>query len=264
MVERFVAALSDNSHAPETRAKTVMILKAVFEKGIQWGYLAVNPARYVKRPRVPKCEVEFLEPHEIFALIEATDPRYRCLMMFAALSGCRLSEILGLKWQDVDFANGKVHIRQTLQGGQFLAPKTDTSRRSIDLPPILMEEIATHQTRQMVELDSNEYDLVFPNQVGRPEQPGNLRRRVLKPACRCAGLRKVGFHALRHSYVSMLVAQGENVKTIQALVGHSSAKITWDTYSHLFDGTTKEAACRLEKTFFEVEKKQDQPEITVG
>ncbi len=114
----------------------------------------------------------------------------------------------------------------------------------------MVDELKTHQARLAVELSSNEHDLVFPNLNGKPMDSQNLRRRVLEPALKRAGIRQVGFHALRHSYVSMLVAQGENIKTIQQLVGHSSAKITWDTYAHLFSGTTKKAVNKLSKSLF--------------
>ncbi|MBT9174318.1 MAG: putative defective protein IntQ [Syntrophomonadaceae bacterium] len=252
-VERFVASLS--GYAPETQAKTIMLLKAIFEASVRWGYLGISPARFIKRPRLARREAEFLEPDEIRLLIDAVDPRHRCLIMFLCLTGCRISEALGLRWGDVDFNAGRVFIRQVLQFSRygdrcFFSPKTEASRRAIDLPDVLIQELKTHQMRLAVELESNEYDLVFPNAVGKPAHCRNLVRRVLEPALRRAGIRRVGFHALRHSYVSLLAAQGENLKTVQALVGHSSARTTWDIYSHLFDGETKKAVSRLEERLF--------------
>ncbi len=244
---------SKDGFSPDTATRCITILKGIFRKGMQWGYLSRNPAEFVKRPQIKKHDADFLEPQEIRKLISETDKRYKALIMFASLSGCRISEILGLRWTDVDFNSGRVFIRQTLQGNKFFEPKTAASRRAIDIPPILIDELKTHQARLAVELSSNEHDLVFPNLNGNPMDSQNLRRRFLEPALKRAGIRQVGFHALRHSYVSMLVAQGENIKTIQQLVGHSSAKITWDTYSHLFNGTTKKAVNKLSGTLFETE-----------
>jgi integrase len=254
MVERFAANLSAQGIAPATASRCLTLAGSIFRKGMQWGYLSKNPAEFVVKPKVPKPKVDILEPDEIKQLIDATDPRYHCLIMFACLTGCRQSEILGLRWADVDLANGRVFIRQTLQGNQFFEPKTESSRRVIDLLPVLVEELKTHQVRQAVELPQNPYDLVFTSLKGTPMKGRNVTQRILEPALKRAGLRKVGFHSLRHSYVSMLIAQGENVKTIQALVGHSSAKVTWDRYSHLFSGTTKKAVLRLGDRLFQGEK----------
>lgn len=250
-LEKWVANLSSQEKlSSETVTKCIFVLKSIFKKAVEWSYLSRSPAEFIKRPPKKKREAEFLEPEEIKKLIEATDKRYRTLIMFICLTGCRISEALALRWQDVDFASQRVFIRQVLQAGRFYEPKTAYSRRTIDIPNILVQELKTHQARLAVELEKNEHDLVFPNSKGKPEDSQNLRHRVLYPACKRAGIRQVGFHSLRHSYVSMLVAQGENVKTIQALVGHSSAKITWDTYSHLFNGETKRAVLRLEDRLF--------------
>ena len=261
MVEKFAADLSTQSIGPATVAKCLTIAGGIFRKGMQWGYLARNPAEFVDKPRIPKPDIEILEPEEIRKLIAATDERHRCLIMFACLTGCRQPEELGLRWADVDFADSRVFIRQTLQGKQFFEPKTESSRRTIDLPPILVTELKTHQARQAVELPQNPHDLVFTSKIGTPMQSRNVTRRILESALKRAGLRKVGFHSLRHSYVSMLIAQGENVKTIQVLVGHSSAQMTWDRYGHLFKGVAKEAVLNLQERLFG-ESNKSQEEIT--
>ncbi|KKL62522.1 hypothetical protein LCGC14_2184370, partial [marine sediment metagenome] len=251
MIEKWTVRLSaEQVFAPSTIGRTITLLRNIFRKGMEWGYLNRNPAEFAVKPKTYKQEAEFLEPHEIKKLISSVDKRYKTLIMFACLTGCRISEILGLRWADVEFNSSKVFIRQTLQGNKFYEPKTPASRRAIDVSPALIEELKTHQARLKVELSSNEFDLVFPNLGGRPQDSQNLRRRVLESALKRAGIRRVGFHALRHTYVSMLIAQGENVKTIQQLVGHSSAKVTWDTYSHLFDGATKKAVNKLSDNLF--------------
>jgi integrase len=220
--------------SPATAGRCLTIAGAIFRAGQRWGYLNRNPAEFVRNPKASKAEIYFLEPDEIRRLIEATDPRHKCLIMFACLTGCRQSEILGLRWSDIDLMEGRAFVRQVLQGNQFFEPKTESSRRTVDLPEILVEELKQHQVRQAIELDQNAYDLVFTSREGTPMVSRNVTQRILEPALTRADLRKVSFHSLRHSYVSMLISQGENVKTIQALVGHASAKMTWDIYGHLF------------------------------
>ncbi len=253
MVERLAAEITKGV-APATASRRLTILRSIFQKGIEWDYLSRNPAEFVKRPRCEKANIDFLEPDEIRRLIAATDGRHRCLMMFACFTGCRQSEILGLRWQDVDLAGHRVFIRQVLQGNQFLPPKTENSRRTVDLPTALVDELGQHQVRQAIELGQNPHDLVFTSQRGTPLASRNVTQRVLEPALKRAELRKVSFHSLRHSYVSMLINQGENVKTIQALVGHASARMTWDIYGHLFEGETRRAVERLQTSFFEMDR----------
>ena len=115
------------------------------------------------------------------------------------------------------------------------------------MPPVLVEALKVHQLRQSVELKANPLDLVFPNRAGRPMASRNLAQRIFEPALRAAGLRKVSFHALRHSYVSLLLSQGESIKFISRQVGHSSAKLTLDIYSHLMEGAEEAAMVRLEE-----------------
>jgi hypothetical protein len=89
------------------------------------------------------------------------------------------------------------------------------------------------------------HDLVFPNGAGSPENQGNLLNRGFYPALRRAGLRKIRFHDLRHTYASLLIANGEHPKRIQALMGHSSINVTMDVYGHLMPQGGDEVADRL-------------------
>ena len=165
----------------------------------------------------------------------------------------RQSEVLGLEWSDIDWQSGKIYVRRVLQQGQFYEPKTQSSRRAVIVPPVLVEALRVHQVRQSVELQQNPMDLVFPNSAGRPMASRNLSQRIFEPALRAAGLRKVSFHALRHSYVSLLLSQGESIKFISRQVGHASAKMTLDIYCHLLEGANEEAMARLQERLHPVE-----------
>lgn len=265
-VDQLAADLATAEISTATAARCLSILYSIFKKAVQWGYIPSNPAEYVRRPRVERPEPEFLDPEEIKRLLQAAaelDAAWantghkrdyiscrKALLMFAALTGARQSEILGLRWGDLDLEEGRAFIRQVLQGGKFYPPKSRAGRRVIDLPAALVEELKVHKLRQAVELPQNPHDLVFTTTMGTPMDKRNVTKRILEPCLERAGLRKVGFHALRHSYVSMLIAQGENVKTIQSLVGHASARMTWDVYGHLFEGAGREAARKLERALF--------------
>jgi integrase len=96
----------------------------------------------------------------------------------------------------------------------------------------------------------NEHDLIFPNEQGQPVNYSNIINRHFLPALRAAGLPKIRFHDLRHTYASLLLSHGENVKYIQSQLGHSSPMVTLNVYSHLMEKRNPKAASRLEGAIF--------------
>lgn len=251
VLEEFVAELKSEL-APATINRQITVIKAIFDKAIQWNYLGINPARYLKRQKVLSREIEILMPEEMQRLVQNTDAHYRTLILTGCYTGMRLSEILALRWSDCDFNQGKIYVRQVLQGDRFYEPKTDKSRRAVAVPQFLVDVLKVHQLEQAANLERNEHDLVFTTPEGRPIDGVLFSRNVFNPALRLAGIRRVNFHALRHSYVSMLLHQGENIKFISNQVGHASAKMTLDIYSHLLPDTQSKAMRRLEEncTYF--------------
>ncbi|MCF8067440.1 MAG: site-specific integrase [Desulfobacterales bacterium] len=97
---------------------------------------------------------------------------------------------------------------------------------------------------------ANELDLIFPNKKGKPICQANMVNRHFHPALTNAGIDLIRFHDLRHTYASLLIEQGENIKYIQSQLGHSSPTLTLDIYAHLMKPVNQKAACRLEKTVF--------------
>ena len=94
-------------------------------------------------------------------------------------------------------------------------------------------------------------DLIFPNEAGNPINHSNMLWRHFFPALRKAGIKRIRFHDLRHTYASLLIEQGENIKYIQNQLGHSSPTVTLNVYAHLMKPTNQESAMRLENTIFE-------------
>jgi integrase len=109
------------------------------------------------------------------------------------------------------------------------------------MPGALVSELK----RWKIACPLGELDLVFPSGAGNPENHGNVLRRGFYPALRRAGLRQVRFHDLRHCYASLLIANNEHPKRIQALMGHSSIKVTFDIYGHLMRDINDGVAARL-------------------
>lgn len=230
--------------SPKTINNTLVPLKEMLKHAVLWNYLRENPAQYVEKPRIEREEMDFLSPQELRLFLDNVDRRYYPLFLTACLTGMRRGELLGLKWGDIDWASSTIFVRRSLWQGQLTTPKSKNSVRAIAMSPKLKEVLFAYQ----VEAPASSLDLVFCNEVGRPLDPSSLIKRQFLPALRRAGLRRVRFHDLRHSYAAMLIHQGENIKFIQAQLGHASIQTTLDRYGHLLPEVHNQAAERLDQT----------------
>ena len=215
-------------------------------------YISYNPVRDIERPKsrskVKKQMIRVLTPIEINDLFQTEESlKYRTLFLLAIFSGARQGELLGLKWSDVDWENSQIHIQRTYNHYSWYDTKTATSNRRIDLGPLMM----TALKKWKLGCPKNELDLIFPNEGGNPIDHDNMCRRYFKPALKKAGLKNLRFHDLRHTYASLLIEQGENIKYIQTQLGHSSPTMTLNVYAHLMRLYNQESAQRLENSVFE-------------
>jgi integrase len=246
-IEKFKTHALGNEVTPPTLRKILITLGGVMIYATRMRYIDFNPVREVEKPRGrslhdEKEEMIILKPEEIQTLLDSVaTPKERALFMAAVLTGMREGELLGLQWGDIDWLNSQIHVRRTYNHGRFYEPKSKTSRRKIDLAPELVHELE----RWRVACPPGELDLVFPSEKGTPEDATNMVRRRFLPALRRAKLPKIRFHNLRHTYASLLIAQGEHPKYIQSQLGHSSINVTMDIYGHLMDTVNRGAASRL-------------------
>lgn len=181
---------------------------------------------------------------EMRAFLGATEGRYGPLLVTAALTGMRSSELRGLRWSDVDFAKERIHIRQRADAYQVIGmPKSDAGHRTIPLTPLVTNTLKEWR----LACPKGELDLVFPNGSGNIEYHANIISRGLHPTMIRAGVKTAdgkprysGMHALRHWFASWCInrrADGGlelSPKAVQERLGHSSIQITFDTYGHLF------------------------------
>ncbi len=249
-IERYIAYANQNGIRKPTLRKILITLGAILSYAVKKRYIDFNPMRDVEKPKgITRAgkEMEFLKPEEIRAFLKNIgDQKYKTLFTLAVMSGMRQGEILGLKWADIDWFNNQVLVNRTFNHGKFYEPKSNTSRRSIDIGSTVMAEIR----KWRLACPPNELGLVFPNENGKPIDCNNMIKYQFQPALRRAGLRKIRFHDLRHTYATLFINQGEHPKYIQTQMGHSSIKVTMDTYGHLMESVNSEAAKRLEMTVF--------------
>jgi integrase len=222
---------------PKTVCNAVVVIKDMFKHALEWGYIKGNPGQFLKRPRVPKHELEILNPDEIDVLLEALEQKrshYRVAFLTDFLTGLRSGELWALSWDDIDWNSKQIVVRRSLWKGKFQTPKTAYSIRKVDIPDELVHELRLWKLACPV----NEHDVVFPSPEGKLSIHENVVKRYFNPALEKAKLRRVSFHSIRHSNASMRIRNGQNIKYIQQQLGHSSIKVTLDIYGHLFNDTS--------------------------
>lgn len=216
---------------PNTVRNELTVIKLIFKYALRWGYLKVNPAEHLERPKIEKPDIEILSPDEVDKLLAHSSTHYRIAFLTGFLTGMRAGELWGLQWGDIDWNSKQIHVRRSLWKGQFQTPKSKYSIRKIDIPDSLIHEFKKWKLACPV----NEHDLVFPSPEGKLSQHDNVVKRYFNQALRKAGLRQVSFHSLRHSNASMRIQAGQNIKYIQSQLGHASINMTMDIYGHLFN-----------------------------
>lgn len=213
----------------------------------EWGYLDSNPAAGVRlpheRPLKPKAT---LQPAEACKLLDQLVEPHHTLVFSIAVTGMRISELLGLQWPDIDFERRLIHIRRTFYRGSFGLPKTQSSARAIPMSDGLLYALHQHQRR----VRESALQLVFPNADGKPYEAANLLRRILHPALAKCGLQKTGWRVFRRSVATTLSEMREPVRTTQAVLGHSSPHTTLAFYTQSVEESQRNAMSRLEETMF--------------
>ena len=251
VVEKFIAEKQFQAMNLTTLRKIIVTLNQVMSYAVRHRFIDYNPVRDAERPKgqgeEEKPSIKVLNPLEMNALINATTgQKYKTLFKLAIMSGARQGELLGLKWTDVDWFNNQIHIQRTFNKRTWYKPKSKSSNRRIDLGPSIMAELK----RWKIACPPNEVNLVFPNQVGKPLCQSHMLSRYFYPALKTAGIERIRFHDLRHTYASLLIEQGENIKYIQSQLGHSSPTVTLDVYAHLMKPCNQRSAIKLENTVF--------------
>lgn len=230
--------IGEGTLKPKTFNNVIVLLRSI----LKWArrsdqrYLRHDPMEYIKKMRKTQTEREILQPNELWSLLvvaEATRPDDTIVKTFA-FTGLRRGEVFGLQWRDLHVSpggrEGCLHVQRAIVMGQVSTVKTDASVRVLDIPQGLVEELLLYK----VTYPPMGAGWIFRTATGGFRHPENWYKRNFIPLTHRAGLKPIGLHVLRHTYVSLLVAQGESAKYISRQVGHSTIAMTMDTYAHLF------------------------------
>jgi|ERR1700682_6023810 integrase len=239
MIESTYASLLRTGLSDRTVEQAHAVLHRVLDQAMHWGVTSRNPAELVTPPRPRRREMTALSRSQLRHFLEVTSgTRWHTLWTLLGTTGLRLGEALALSWRDVDLETGKLVIQRSLRrqpggGLVFVPPKTERSRRTVYLCEVTQRAlIAQGQRHQRHSGDGVGYDLVFTSLRGGPVEPSEINHALTRDLHR-AGLPHIRVHDLRHTTASILLEAGTHPKIVQDLLGHSTIRLTLDTYSHL-------------------------------
>ena len=230
LVNDYVATKLGEGLSPKTVTNHLNLLHSIFSHSIKRGWVATNPVAAVDRPRAVERdpEIRFLAPDEVDALIEAapddelgaTD---RALYVLAAFTGLRQGELVALRWRDVDAQAGLLRVRRSYTRGRFGTPKSRRSSRAVPMATRVVKELEQHFCRTEFPHDD---DLVLCHPAtGAPYDASRMRKRFYAALNR-AGVRRVRFHDLRHTFGTRMAAAGAPLRAIQEWMGHADYQTT--------------------------------------
>lgn len=234
--------LDSIKRAKGTRAKIRNIMSAIFHHAMRYEWVDRNPIKLVrqsaKREKVP----EVLELFELQLLLSKLFVRERTLALLDAATGLRVSELLALRWSGVDFENLELNVTRSIWHQVVGNCKTEASAKPVPMDSYMAEDLL--RWRRQSDYASDD-DFVFASETMKGKQPywpDNLMKRHIRPVARANGINKnIGWHTFRHSFGTLLKANGEDVKTVQELLRHANSRITLDVYTQALS-TNKRAA----------------------
>lgn len=236
-----------------------MCLHIALQIAIKWGLLVRNPTDAVDPPHCRRSDIHTLNEEEIRSFLEiAKSTPYYPVFYMALFTGMRRSEILALRWCDIDLLLCKASVSRALhliKGQIIIRPtKTNRSTRSISLSPSTAIVLKHHKEKQVAlrilsGTPLKEDDFVFSQLDGKPFLPNTITHNWIK-LVRRAGLNGIRLHDARHTHASLMLKQGIHPKIVQERLGHSSIQITLDTYSHVTPGLQESAARGFDELVF--------------
>lgn len=255
-VQAFLASRHETV-APATVVKLHGVLRAALSDAERLDLVPRNVAKSVRGPSLGRRERDNLSIEEARRLLQfAADDRFEGVFVIALTMGLRRGEILGLRWSDIDADTGVLWVRQAVQrvngGLQLVEPKTHRSRRALPIPGLALGALDRQRARQAAERLAagpvwQDNGLVFASVIGTLLEPRNVNRHFERIRDE-AGLSWVRLHDLRHACATFLLAQGVEPRTVMEILGHSTIRLTMDTYSHVLPDRLQAAAEAMNQT----------------
>lgn len=215
-----------------SKAKVRNLMSTLFNHAMRYEWTDRNPIRLVRQSAKRERSPDVLTAEEIRALLAELDGPYYVMTFLAAVTGLRVSELLALQWADVNFASGEITLNRAIVCQHIGPLKTEASRKPLPIDAGLSALLLDWRGRCPY---NQEQDFVFASVDKRGQQPlwpSSAMSKHIRPAAKRAGILKhVRWHVFRHSFATLLKANGEDVKTVQESLRHADSKVTLDTYT---------------------------------
>jgi integrase len=253
-VQNLYSSLRKDEISPRKIQLTHSILHAALGMAQQLGQMGSNPAAAVKRPRVEAKEMKILNKFQAERfLTEAAYHRLYALFRLAILGGLRLGELLGLQWQDIDWASAEISVKRQSQrkhggGTELHLPKTVKGVRRVPLGKESLKSLMKHFTWQTKHFGKEPLleQRIFVSLMGQPIRSSGVQK-TFKKLLERSGIAPIRFHDLRHTAASLMLMQGMSVLEVSRILGHSRASTTLDIYAHLVPGIKSDAIDQLDQ-----------------
>jgi len=249
--------------APWTIAGTQTIISAIFTFALTRGYVQTSPlhrlSRIEKPQQVSKREARRLTEDEVRRLCDAATPRYQPIIVTLAWTGLRVSEALGLRWEDISFEEREIRVSWQLDEARRLKkPKTKAGIRTLPLLPVLEQALRDHRKAQLALGLASSDHFLFCSGTGKPLDRHNVRNKGIVAAAEKAGLHAEGqvavtTHDLRRTFISHLIVRlGLDPVRVKNIAGHANVAVTLNTYADEFDRAMhrEDLLARIEKAGF--------------
>jgi integrase len=225
-------------------------MSAVFRHGMRYGFLPrdteANPMKYVRQTGRSTREHTILTPDQAMAVIAYLPEPMRTMALLDASTGLRASELTGLRWGDIDFDAGVLHVRRGVVYSVIGQVKTDASRSQLPLASWLLESLLTWR-KDTPYAKPTDWVFASPRTHGKkPYRANSLLRRQMKTAAAKAGVKgSIGWHTFRRSISTWLIENDENIKVTQELIRHANSKTTLDLYAKAVTPSKRRAHQRI-------------------
>ncbi len=232
-------------------ARVHVTLRRVLNVAKREERIETNPLDRVDAPTYKRPPARAMTVEQVEVLLRAArGHRLEALFVIAVTTGMRQGELFALRWDAVDLKRRTLSVTHSVREieGQLerIEPKTDTSRRRIELSKMAVDALERRQETAKGEEHRSPY--VFPSPTGTLLRKSNFLRRVYFPMRAAAGIPDaVPFHALRHTAATMLLLQGVSPRVVQELLGHADVRLTLGTYSHVLPTLQRQAADALDQ-----------------
>ena len=248
-IQTYLNSLTD--FKPNTIHSIYRVLHSALEKAVELEYIPKNPASRCELPRIEREEIRPLDTVAFLKAVEA-DP-FELIFKVDIFTGMRQGEILGLKWESVDFKNGTISIVRQLKchpGGHYFTTPKSGKNRVLTPAPLVMEYLKEQRRRQAeARLKAGDAwqdsGLVFTDDVGGFLRINNVYKHF-KRVVKSMGCPNARFHDIRHTYAVNSIMAGDDIKTISENMGHATVAFTLDVYGHVTEKMRKDSSNRME------------------